>query len=217
MRTYGAIAGAAGIMLAVGLFGTGQSERLDLEAGVAEIGVSGQPGYVVTSVRLPSGTMAQTNQDLLSEARVALAEDPKLDGVPGARDDLEQQVRDLESLLRDVTAVEFHDVVSVDEAMSGRVELPAAADRVNIDTAASDGDDEPTFTIGTGTRDMDAATNYTTYMRTPKGNSSSDTGKLNAQRGRTVCFPFNGWCTFARDTSPLVPAWQHAVPGRTYY
>lgn len=172
-------------MLAVGLFGTGQSERLDLEAGVAEIGVSGQPGYVVTSVRLPSGTMVQ-----------------------GHRLDPEEGMHELALSMAQT---------NVDEVMSGRVELPAAADRVNIDTAASDGDDEPTFTIGTGTRDMDAATNYTTCMRTPKGNSSSDTGKLNAQRGRTVCFPFNGWCTFARDTSPLVPAWQHAVPGRTYY
>jgi len=87
-----------------------------------------------------------------------------------------------------------------------------------LDTGFLDGDGELGMTIGTGAAyQLDAGVNYTTYIRTAPGNATSDTGKVNGQRGLNLC-PIGltgGWCVFARETEKLLPAWSRSAPGRT--
>ncbi len=85
-----------------------------------------------------------------------------------------------------------------------------------LDTGFLDGDGELSLTIGTGAAyQLDANVNYTTYIRTAPGNATTDSGKVNGQRGLNLC-PIGltgGWCVFARETEKLLPAWNHTVPG----
>lgn len=85
-----------------------------------------------------------------------------------------------------------------------------------IDTGFADIEGEMSMTIGTGAAyQLDEGVYYTTYIRTAPGNTSSDSGKVNGQRGLNTC-PIGatgGWCVYASETEPLLPAWQHSVPG----
>jgi len=87
-----------------------------------------------------------------------------------------------------------------------------------LDTGFLDGNGEMTMTIGTGAAyQLDANVTYTTYIRTTPGNATSDSGKVNGQRGLNLC-PIGltgGWCVFARATEKLLPAWNHSAPGST--
>jgi len=89
-----------------------------------------------------------------------------------------------------------------------------------LDTGLLDGDGELSMTIGTGAAyQLDAGVYYTTYIRTAPGNATSDTGKVNGQRGLNLC-PIGftgGWCVSARGTEKLLPAWNHSAPGLTYW
>lgn len=85
-----------------------------------------------------------------------------------------------------------------------------------IDTGFADIAGELSMTVGTGAAyQLDEGVYYTTYIRTAPGNTSSDAGKVNGQRGFNTC-PIGatgGWCVYARATEKLLPAWQHSAPG----
>lgn len=88
-----------------------------------------------------------------------------------------------------------------------------------LDTRASDNRSELSYTIGSGAgANIQANTSYwyNTYFRILPGNTSNDTGKVNAQLGRKdpscIVIPF-AYCVFAMATVNLVSAWTAPVPG----
>lgn len=84
-----------------------------------------------------------------------------------------------------------------------------------LDTGFRDSSSEPSRTVGSADATRIAANkNYFTSIRTKLGNSSTDTAKLQGQRGhRSPSWCHITWCVFADATEPLVPAWQYMIPG----
>lgn len=71
-----------------------------------------------------------------------------------------------------------------------------------LDTAFGDSADELTWTVGTSdAAKLAANTQYRTYVRTTNGNASSDTSKVNAQKGvRIPSWCYSTWCVNSRQT-----------------
>ena len=90
-----------------------------------------------------------------------------------------------------------------------------------LDTQKFDSADEPGYTVGF--HDVSALStnvNYSTYIRTNLGNSGSDTGKVNGQElPKTHCGCAHPWCIglIGGSSEPLLPAWNHGVPGTTHW
>ncbi len=84
-----------------------------------------------------------------------------------------------------------------------------------LDTGFADGNKEKGYTVGTAkASDLTANRSYYTQIWTNLGNASSDTGKLNGQRGKRIPdWCYSTWCIFPQATTFLVPAWQVPVPG----
>jgi hypothetical protein len=98
-----------------------------------------------------------------------------------------------------------------------RLRNPSLSDGY-LDVEFGNGSGELGATIGTGAANqLDANVDYTTYIRTTPGNATTDTGKMNGQRGLNLCLHgfTSGWCILARATEPLLAAWNHPVPGAT--
>lgn len=83
-----------------------------------------------------------------------------------------------------------------------------------LDTAFGDSDDERVYTVGTwDAKQLVDNTIYKTYFRTAYGNSSTDTAKVNAQRGnRTPSICHSTWCIFARQTIRIPSSGWFAIP-----
>lgn len=83
------------------------------------------------------------------------------------------------------------------------------------DTKLLDGANERTYTIGTSdARKLKYNTQYKTYFRTKKGNSSTDSGKVNVQRGnRTPSVCHSTYCIFGKQSVYYIPAGTLKLPG----
>lgn len=71
--------------------------------------------------------------------------------------------------------------------------------------------DELAYTIGAAkASELQAHTNYYTYIRTEYGNDSTDKFKLQAQIGhRSPSYCYTTWCSFGDQSYNLVPSWAY--------
>jgi len=78
-----------------------------------------------------------------------------------------------------------------------------------LDTPASDGTDELSFTVGTfDATQLNSGKRYYTTIVATWGNTTYDSAKLQGQRGRRIptgCY--SEWCVFATATDRIINAW----------
>jgi hypothetical protein len=90
--------------------------------------------------------------------------------------------------------------------------------RPYLDTRFGDPSGEKAYTIGSANGlDIWPFNQYWYYIRTPNGNTSVDTGKINAQLGyRNPSWCYTTWCSFQDPNTPiyrLILAWNISAPG----
>lgn len=83
-----------------------------------------------------------------------------------------------------------------------------------LDTRWGDIGGEKSYVVGTPyPNKISINTLYNTYIRTNKGNTATDTGKLQAQLGYRVPTCISTWCINSSQTVNLIKAWNITVPG----
>jgi len=87
-----------------------------------------------------------------------------------------------------------------------------------LDTPFGDSDDEWVYTVGTSdATKLKQYTVYNSYIRATNGNSSTDTAKVIAQRGRkNIPLCSNPFCIFAQDSKRHPPTAWVSIPVSGY-